>query len=294
MEIQLTDFENAAFTTFITLLTRVILTFDLNLYLPLSRVDANMQLAHGRNAAVKGKFFFRRHLAPLEEGDAGFNEQYTSMFSKRMNGGNGNGAKSGNLPTIPSEGNLNSFDRKSSSGTTASSTDTDVSSKRRAAPNASGGAEENSYEEMSMAEIMTGKGDYFPGLIPLVFAYLDHIQCDSVTMERMTRYLEFIEKRATGKLVTPASWLRNFVRSHEDYKFDSVVTDSIAYDLLVACKEIGEGKRSAPDLLGDIVIKPISAADAYDKKLESNQVHNEQILSLLERYSARRTFAESK
>jgi hypothetical protein len=27
-----------------------------------------------------------------------------------------------------------------------------------------------------MAEIMTGKGDYFPGLIPLILAYLDPYQ----------------------------------------------------------------------------------------------------------------------
>jgi glutamate--cysteine ligase catalytic subunit len=62
MELQLTDFENAAFTAFTVLLTRVILTFDLNLYIPLSRVDANMQRAHSRNASAKGKFFFRRHM----------------------------------------------------------------------------------------------------------------------------------------------------------------------------------------------------------------------------------------
>ena len=65
--------------------------------------------------------------------------------------------------------------------------------------------------------------DYFPGLIPLICTYLDHIQCDHVTMERMTKYLDFIEKRATGELLTPAAWIRKFVRSHEDYKFDSVV-----------------------------------------------------------------------
>lgn len=70
--------------------------------------------------------------------------------------------------------------------------------------------------------------DYFPGLIPLVYAYLDHIQCDSVTMDRMTNYLDFIEKRATGQLQTPATWVRNFIRNHEDYNFDSIVTDSIA------------------------------------------------------------------
>ena len=60
MEMQLTDFENAAFSVFVVLLTRVILTFDLNLYIPMSRVDANMQRAHSRNAAAKGKFYFRR------------------------------------------------------------------------------------------------------------------------------------------------------------------------------------------------------------------------------------------
>jgi len=251
MEIQLTDFENAAFTTFITLITRVILTFDLNLYIPLSRVDANMQRAHGRNAAVNGKFFFRRHMAPLEKGDDGFDEQYTSMFST-VNG------KKSTLPTVFSGDDLSALN--------LTSTDSDVSSwegvseKRRVAPNASGGTEENSYEEMTMAEIMTGKGgtlyislideschlshyltffvsssrsvnvfvDYFPGLIPLVYAYLDHIQCDSVTMDRMTTYLDFIEKRATGQLQTPATWVRNFIRNHEEYNFDSVVTDSIA------------------------------------------------------------------
>lgn len=38
MEIQLTDFENAAFTVFVVLLTRIILAFDLHLYIPISKV----------------------------------------------------------------------------------------------------------------------------------------------------------------------------------------------------------------------------------------------------------------
>ena len=39
MEVQLTDFENAAFTVFIVLFTRVFLAFDLALYIPLSKVS---------------------------------------------------------------------------------------------------------------------------------------------------------------------------------------------------------------------------------------------------------------
>ena len=66
------------------------------------------------------------------------------------------------------------------------------------------------------------------------------------------------------------------------------------YDLMIACKEIGEGKRAVPELLGDVVIKPISAADAYVKKLESKRVNNEQIIALLGRYAARKTFRQTK
>lgn len=69
MEIQLTDFENAAFTVFIALVSRVILTFDLNLYIPLSRVNENMEAAHRVNAVMDEKFYFRSHLAPPEAGD---------------------------------------------------------------------------------------------------------------------------------------------------------------------------------------------------------------------------------
>ncbi len=39
MELQLTDFENAAFTVFAGLLERTLLYFELNLYIPMSLVS---------------------------------------------------------------------------------------------------------------------------------------------------------------------------------------------------------------------------------------------------------------
>ena len=45
-ELQLTDFENAAFSIFTVLLSRVIIAFNLNLYMPMSKNDANMETAH--------------------------------------------------------------------------------------------------------------------------------------------------------------------------------------------------------------------------------------------------------
>ncbi|PIK33075.1 putative glutamate--cysteine ligase catalytic subunit isoform X2, partial [Apostichopus japonicus] len=62
MEVQLTDFENAAFVVFLVLLTRAILTFKLNFVIPISKVDANMQESHKRDAVRKGKFHFRKEL----------------------------------------------------------------------------------------------------------------------------------------------------------------------------------------------------------------------------------------
>ena len=38
MEVQLTDFENAAFAVFIVLMSRAILSFNLNFYVPISKV----------------------------------------------------------------------------------------------------------------------------------------------------------------------------------------------------------------------------------------------------------------
>jgi len=271
MEIQLTDFENAAFTAFTVLLTRVILTFDLNLYIPISRVDANMQRAHSRNAAAKGRFFFRRHLAPLEEGDDGYGVKYQSMFSRAANG--------------DTSSYTSSFEE-------LETFDDGVSRHRRQSPCAPGSEEENAFEEMTMAEIMTGKGDYFPGLIPLVLAYLDHINCDALTLERLTKYLKFIERRATGELVTPATWMRNFVRNHPAYNGDSVVSDEIAYDLMQTCKDIGEGTVHVPELLGDFMIDPITKEGAYEVKLHSTRVQNQEVLRLLQRYTKRASFSE--
>ena len=62
MEVQLTDKENAAFAIFVVLLTRTILTFDLNFYLPLSKVDDNMKRAQKRGSVLNEKFWFRREI----------------------------------------------------------------------------------------------------------------------------------------------------------------------------------------------------------------------------------------
>lgn len=64
MEIQITDFENAAFAVFMVLITRAILSFDLNFYIPIAKVDEGMETAHARDAVLEKKFYFRKNPFP--------------------------------------------------------------------------------------------------------------------------------------------------------------------------------------------------------------------------------------
>lgn len=57
----------------------------------------------------------------------------------------------------------------------------------------------------------------------------------------LTRYL--------GTLKTTATWIREYIRSHPEYKFDSVVSPRVNYDLIKHLDRVERGQVEAPDLL---------------------------------------------
>ena len=59
LEIQLTDFENAAFALLTVLTTRCLLAMGYNFYLPISLVEENMRRSQLQNAAKEQKFWVR-------------------------------------------------------------------------------------------------------------------------------------------------------------------------------------------------------------------------------------------
>ena len=63
-----------------------------------------------------------------------------------------------------------------------------------------------------------------------------------------------------------------------------------AYDLMLACRDIGEGKLHVPELLGNVKIAPISPDGAYDTKLDSTRAQNDRVMELLRRYTNRKAF----
>lgn len=80
MEVQLTEYENAAFSVFITLLSRAILFFDINLYVPISKVTENMVVAETKDAVNQAKFFYR---TVIDGSDAKNGEDEYSMLSAK-------------------------------------------------------------------------------------------------------------------------------------------------------------------------------------------------------------------
>jgi glutamate--cysteine ligase catalytic subunit len=216
MEIQITDFENAAFSVFMVLITRAILSFDLNFYIPITRTDENMETAHRRDAVLNDKFYFRKNIFPARQ---------PRLYSTNV------------TPT-------------------SSRPSTPIPSR----PPTPTGPVEDEYALMTVNEIINGSKpgseNNFPGLIPVVESYLDGMNVDVQTRCELARYLDIIRKRADGSLWTAAKWIREFVRDHEEYKQDSVVSPQINHDLIGAVIDIdngGRGKvRNIDKFLGDL------------------------------------------
>jgi len=187
MEIQMTDFENAAFAIFIVLITRAILSFELNFYIPIVKTTENMETAHNRDAVLNDRFHFRK-------------DPFPPRAPPRVNG-------------------------------SSTSTSTTPSPSRPPTPPKLGPVEEE-YTLMSIDEIINGRSDGFPGLIPLVESYLSSVNVDVETRCDLARYLDLIRKRASGEWWTGARWIREFVRGHEEYKGDSVVGTGVVFDLV--------------------------------------------------------------
>lgn len=227
LDAQLTDFENAAFAVFIVLLTRVILTYKLDFIIPISCVDKNMDRAQKNDAARKEKFYFRKNITTSSSPECCDDICSDSSTNTQTNGTSNNEHKSSGGDGITTDENKTS----------------------------SSSSSKCSCPEMSLDVIMNGKNGVFIGLIPLVRRYLDSMEVSVQARCSIQEYLKLLGKRASGEYMTTAQWMRKFVRSHPQYKFDSKINDTMAYDLLRRCLQIERGEFSCPELFGAHVPK---------------------------------------
>ena len=121
---------------------------------------------------------------------------------------------------------------------------------------------------MTVNEIINGSTDPscgFPGLVPIVESYLNNMNIPVVTRCELARYLDLIKHRADGTLWTGAKWIRDFVRSHAEYKHDSVVSERITYDLIKAADQITECEGK-PGTIGWEMLSAKQRAKGFDER----------------------------
>ncbi|RAL11561.1 glutamate--cysteine ligase [Aspergillus homomorphus CBS 101889] len=195
MEVQLTDLDNAAFSIFIYLLSRAITIFHLSFYIPIDKLSDSMERAQKRNAALDQRIWFRR----------------TGWSTTEPHN---NHACEGCSPDC-------CMKPKTSTWRSSKEPYQDPSSP---------------YALLSMDEIVNGENrkisNGFPGLINIVWAYLQYIETPLLERKRLKPYLDVISKRASGELPTPAQWMRSVVMTHPEYQRDSRVGEKIRYDLM--------------------------------------------------------------
>jgi len=204
LDAQLTDFENAAYAVFIVLLTRVILTYKLQLVIPISCVDENMKRAQKNGAVTKEKFYFRTNVNTSSTPDC-CNDLFDDVAT------NDNNSES----TAPTNGE----------------------------------GKCKNCQELSLDTIINGKNGVFIGLVPLMERYLDTVEIGVRARCSMKEYIKLISNRASGEIPTAAQWMRRLVQSHKDYKQDSKIPQSAAYDLLARCDKLPV--NPCPTLLGN-------------------------------------------
>ena len=207
----MTDFENAAFATFIVLVTRAILSFELNFYIPIERTTENMETAHNRDAVRKDRFYFRK-------------DPFPARPVKISNGGSALNSGTTTPMGVPSR-----------PPTPVGPVEDEYALL--------------TIDEI-INGCSDGEGAGFPGLIPLVESYLNSVNVDVETRCDLARYLDLIRKRASGQLWTGARWLREFVAGHKEYKRDSVVGVGVCYDLVKEVERVTETGGKVDGLAG--------------------------------------------
>ena len=236
MEIQMTDFENAAFSIFIVLVTRAILSYDLNLYIPIPRTTENMETAHERDAILKSKFWFRKDPLPHHHRPNRFNG--ASLFSSSSSPTSGaatpqtNDSCPGTPPIRPVDDEYRLM-----------SINEIINGSSAARSNSSAG-EGTPFSPLSTQKpsphTSTSSPSSFPGLIPLVSSYLASLDLSVQTQCQIAPYLNFIRRRAEGSIPTNARWIRDYVAAHSAYNGDSVVGEEVTWALVSEIRDRGE------------------------------------------------------
>ncbi|RNA42557.1 Glutamate--cysteine ligase catalytic subunit [Brachionus plicatilis] len=125
--------------------------------------------------------------------------------------------------------------------------------------------------ELSIDEIINGN-DEFKGLSEILFDYLCMIEnIEAFALCKLKQYIKLISSRANGTLMTPASYMRKFVKDHPKYLHDSVVDNEVNYDLIWHIYLITNRKIEMINSLNVLLVIVIAASLGSSKTIAGKE-----------------------
>jgi hypothetical protein len=243
LEVQLTDYENAAFSIFVVLLTRCIASQGHNFYLPISYVEENVKRAQIKDAVLNQKFWIRRNAIAKKSIVSGSPQSLSSPPAHS----DFDFSSSSSDPLIPPSPVItpHPLARTSVNYQIPSLDDLDL-------------------VELTMDEIFNGEkasdiseneeNHRFPGLVPMLMDYLTSLGCDDrlYLKKELLPYFTLLSEKASGKLPTTARWIRNqLIKDPSNFNEETTsIKPEAINQLLSLCEDIGMGRVQAPDLYG--------------------------------------------
>lgn len=267
LEVQLTDYENAAFAIFTVLLSRCIASQGHNFYLPMSYVEENMRRAQVKDAVRTEKFFIRRNsiksstLSPTTVSEGLKTTPCASSISESDCECIDCPPPASMIPAIPT-----------------------IPTRKYDIPS----LQEIDVAELTMDEIFNGEKDLnrldrFKGFIPMLLEYINSLGCDDrlyVTKELLP-YFTLLSDKAKADLPTTAQWMREQILHPPSplsetplFTKEGVLNPQRVDYLLRLCEDIGMGRIQCPELYGFRQATPVKEM----KKILSDPMTNHQSL----------------
>ncbi|KAM0688133.1 glutamate--cysteine ligase [Conglomerata obtusa] len=243
MEIQPTAFENSAYTIFVVLLSKAIISYKINFYLPLSLVDENFRRANllcysegeyrKRLGKDRGLFYYRKNIFNSGEAEIGEGTiEEIFMGSNYKENKNIENKYNENKSTESTENkNIENNENKNIENKYNENKSTENTSNE----NQSTESTENKKNEKNNIESTNN----YEGIFNIVKRFVDE-NCEENEKEDIKRYLNFIKERITGNLMSVSDFMRKFVITHEEYKNDAVASENILDELIDTIKKVTE------------------------------------------------------
>ena len=309
LEVQLTDFENAAFALIVVLLARSIIAHAHSFYIPMSLVHENMRRAQLKDAVLTQKFWFRRNSLQVISPDSqvAYILDPDDAVADPCRGRTIDGMHhhhriaSSTIPSIAeidlvelSIDEIMNGEKKKAIMGDSSDSDSDSDGKGTTGPlfqgliphirqslgrSSSSGPSSSSPSSSSPSSSSSGSSDAKTPGHPL------------------DKYLDLLSDRASGRLPTAARWMRDYVTSHPLYTKNrggadggshgsddgsttttTTISRKVIDDLLVCCEGIGMGSIRCPSLYGnntEIVPLDVVSEEELARRLTHESLHDD-------------------